>query len=306
MKTLLLVFLMASATFAESRNPFYTVEYEVKAASGLNTDILLVIDNSGSMDKYQQKLLASTDAFLNNLQNVNYKIAAISTDTTNLNKWPSNTISSNSATAHQEFKDLISSFGTNGSYDEKPLEAIVQFLSKSSGQPFLRPHSTFQIIIVTDEHAQGTLSIDDFNSKIGTLKPIVNTFTLINPGSTCGFFLPPHNTKLEDLTKATSGMLLDICSFANVSALSTKIVKDATQGTNNDLIFPIASHKFMQKVDVDSIEVFYGDQEIPKAHLHTGWVYDENQNSVLFGKDIKLSPQKLNTKLIISYKFLAN
>ena len=78
MKSWILIFslLLSANLFA---GPVVKIEFDViKNAKG--SDVLLVIDNSYSMQEHHDKLIKVTDIFIEEFKNVDYQLTAIDTD----------------------------------------------------------------------------------------------------------------------------------------------------------------------------------------------------------------------------------
>jgi hypothetical protein len=113
-----------------------------------------------------------------------------------------------------------------------------------------------------------------------------------------------RDNKLEEISRLTNGLLIELCSskeqLANKYALLAKnIVQRAIKRGHKAI--PLNKLELANKVDLDSIKVFYGTQIIPKGMAQTGWIFDEKNNTILFGSQIHLSNQPSGTKFTIQY-----
>lgn len=130
-------------------------------------DIIWVIDNSGSMDPYQQSLRANMNAFIHAFQHASYvtdwRIGVVSTDTdqqpfigfTELDR-----LDSQSQDPTALFNATIQRLGTRGSNTERPFEAVQKALTTYPG--FLRQDAKLFIIVLTDEDDQSQMSVAQF------------------------------------------------------------------------------------------------------------------------------------------------
>lgn len=118
-------------------------------AKGL-VDILIVIDDSGSMAEEQRELSTKMNALLSSLNGVNWQIGVITTSHTgacNMRKL----IRFNQADAASEFEAAIKA-GTGGDGNEQGFkQALVGLSCTFGGQSWIRADSTVAVLIVSDE-----------------------------------------------------------------------------------------------------------------------------------------------------------
>lgn len=133
-----------------------------------DVDILVVIDNSGSMTEEQQNLSTKMDALLASIKDANWQISIINTNTV-INGNPANDghndpategketclstmIKKGDANASQEFAKAIQA-GTNGSgYEQGIRQAVVGLrCPEKAAMPVVRAGSTLAVLIVSDE-----------------------------------------------------------------------------------------------------------------------------------------------------------
>ena len=122
--------------------------------TGGNLDVMVVIDNSGSMAGEQQNLASQADAFFDELTlgRLDYNIGIITTDEpwlhggaiTPANPDPRATFTANVVQ------------GANGNNVERPLDMIYETLLN---EPFRRPGAALAIIILTDEDDQSDVTL---------------------------------------------------------------------------------------------------------------------------------------------------
>ena len=117
-------------------------------------DILMVIDNSGSMEEAQENIAQGLPALLNYVAGSNWQIAITSTDRRECIR---RIITADTVDYEQVFAETIKGLGINGSSTE---EAILMtqrgLLGECQGKttPWLRDNASLAIIIVTDEDHQ--------------------------------------------------------------------------------------------------------------------------------------------------------
>lgn len=118
-------------------------------------DIIWVIDDSGSMEKYHEKISAQIKEFLTFFleKDVDFKMGIVSTSLETISNGEGLTRDDyrrNPTPFISNFQSLLN-FGTAGSGDEKGLLAIHNFL-ESNGNFFIRPNSQVITIVLSDEN----------------------------------------------------------------------------------------------------------------------------------------------------------
>lgn len=210
--------------------------FTVSSQTNDNVDILLVIDNSGSMANEQAKISAAFANFLNNLGALNYRIAITTTDVSSFGLQGSLTYFGGSSrtfidrTTPQalELLQYTVKTGTSGSGDEKGLSAIKMFTDKalavkstlSNENIFLRPDAVFATIVITDsdeaEYAGGYQSANaflaDFRAKLPNKTYIHHSSIVLPNDQLCRDSGEGYGVTYFDLSKATGGISASLCS----------------------------------------------------------------------------------------------
>jgi hypothetical protein len=210
-----------------------------QTAAGL-LDVLVVVDNSGSMSQEQSNLATRLSDLLSSVKDSNWQIGLISTD-------PSESkirtlIKKSDVNAEQAFKDAVNSFGVNGSGNERGvLQAVNGLKSVAPGATsgtWLRPNSVVALLIVSDEdncsdgndckNADGTLK--DFAKK-DYLIDYLNSIRVVGTNARAyGIFYVPGDLQCstglkqafiyKDLVNTTSGKFGSICDNSYGTTLS--------------------------------------------------------------------------------------
>jgi hypothetical protein len=299
MKTLviLLSFLIPFSLFA---GPIVSIDFDV-AQSQSQSDILFVIDNSGSMASHQNRLANLSGILLKELKSVNYQITAINTDI-NVNEIAP-IISPQVNDPIGSLKSLITRFGTNGSFEEMPFHNISTFMHSPEGALFLRKQTPLEIIILTDEEDQSPQSVEDMLLLFEGKKVTVSSLVPLSDSSCSNN--PRKNDKIENLTTQTSGILVDICSAKlhvkdDYSDIARQIASRATLGRTGGL--PVRYYRLHRLADPNSIKVTFGTQVIPRGLRDIGWTLNSRTKTIYFGRNIKLTQQPSGTKFSIKYR----
>ena len=296
MKLFLLTMLFSFST--QAFDPTVTLEYKVKEIK--RTNVLFVIDNSGSMNDYQQQVAGLSEVFLNELKDIHYKITAISTD-------PAETVEN--LVIYKKMKNpvanlqkLLTSFGTNGSATEIVFERAIAFTNREFGKTFLKGETPLEIIAVTDEAEQSLSDVDFFISSFKKNKMIFNG--IIAKKESCKY--AAETERFEQAAQKTGGDLISICQGTSQMSVDYENLarKIATRAAIVKKV-PVRIIVIKEKIDIDSIKVFYGTQEIKKGLVDRGWVFNVSKNTIEFGKKIELdSNQPAGTSFTVQYNIL--
>lgn len=218
-------------------------------------DILFVIDNSSSMREEQQKIAQRFDRFIEQLTNINWRIAITTTDNYYTNNWNNgglddfgqNQLFLTSAMNPQEAQNLFSRKvrRTESGWDtETGIYSVYRSIERTINPKkdfdkeiakFYRNDSALAVVIVSDEDESGSGFKNDGDGLLQLVKTkwndqkkfqfnsiIVNTSACLNgEGATMGI-------KYEELSKKTNGIVGDICAD-NYST----ILKDIGQGVSS-------------------------------------------------------------------------
>lgn len=184
--------------------------------TGRMIDLLLVVDNSGSMFDEQQRLADNAQNIINGLQTYSsdYQIAVITTDSARLR---GSIINVNTPDPVSELEMQVTA-GTRGYGIEMGIEKSVEALSDPSiagiGSPFLRQSARLVIVWISDE--------DDYSGMPG-LPDIVNTLWSLKAAPSdvvslaivgdvpLGCFYADPGYRYIDLSNMLGGSWMSIC-----------------------------------------------------------------------------------------------
>ena len=242
------------------------------------SDILFVIDNSGSMSRNQTSLANNFDSFINvfSSSGVDFQIGFITTDDPTL--VDGKIIDSTTADPITEVNDIIDTIGTHGSAYEKGLE--MSYLATdtggdaSPGSVFLRDTAKLVIIYVSDEPdwSSATYSPTNVAAQFRSLKTsdaMVVAHAVAgdypsgcNSGGTYATFGDGYYDVVNDL----GGSFMSICATDWGNQMDT-----LARESMASIVFHLSDSPIEEtiEVEVDGVPV-------------TAWTYDVSINSVIF------------------------
>lgn len=265
---------------------------EIQGASAV--DMLWVIDNSASMRKYQQDVVANTRVFMENFTQNNalaWKMGLISTD---IGDDPyvgfdgGIQLQSNTADPVGVFQDAVNRLGTDGDGIEKTLSPILKALQEHP--TFLRKGTVpLAVMIVTDAPEQSGIDfqaefLPQFRAALGPTSKFF-TYAVLNatdfgcPGEVGGdgpwrYAGDPFEAFVKS---AAIGKVFGLCNsdFGKLMAsIGGEIVEQVTHST----IY------LNQRPKPATIIVSYQGKPLPSGDKTVGgvWTYDFDMNAIVF------------------------
>lgn len=318
--------LFACSEYELSERELGDVFYQLDAGA---VDVLLVVDNSCSMQPYQEELANNFDAFLTYFieGDVDYQIGVTTTTMTEVSPYPEAgcyqadvdriptpgnlvddaIVNEETENASGLFSDLVS-VGTCGSGSEMGLEAALRVLENPNSE-LLREDAYLSVIFVSDEQDASPMPVNDYINamravKDETARQVYNASSLVvtdssscnadqlNSGATEG-------SRYVDVADQSSGVKVNICSdnFAD-------IVTDLSLASSrlNDIFFLTntpAVDTLLIEIDIDGESGIYNcdSEKYP-------WIYEEvevngEQEPIIRFERAKLPP--VNAKIAIQY-----
>lgn len=260
-------------------------EYTVEV--GRMIDLLIVVDNSGSMSDEQQRLADNALNIINGLQaySSDYQIAVITTDSSSL-RGP--IINRNSADPVLELESQVTA-GTSGYGLEKGIEKSVDALSNPSiagtGSAFLRQSARLVIVWISDEDDySGMPPLTDIVATLWSLKPapsdVVSLAIVGDIPRGCDYADPGF--RYIELTNMLGGNWISICD-ANWQTAFEQLTVSAGSST----AFPLTQTPIPSTISVHV-----------NGRLSYDWVYVVSYNSVTLNPGFR--PQ-LGSSIKIDY-----
>lgn len=263
-------------------------------------DVIFVIDNSGSMNIFQQELENQVGLFMNVFvtSGADYHLSVITTDEAALLeydgvKW----IDSSYLTPTAWLQTVIGGIGTRGSGTERGIEMAKNALEgdASPGRGFLRESAALIIIYVSDEsdHSAGGWNFyTGFFDNIKSSQHLMKHFAVIGDYPTGCVAITAYGSRniglgegYYDMTQRYNGDWYSICA------------PDWGQQIQN-LANTVVTRKIFDLDEPDPIEttltVAVNGQQV------TNWTYDNSTNAVIFDEDsIPLSNQTVTIEYAV-------
>jgi len=162
-------------------NPELASEGFLQTPQSTAVDILMVVDNSPSMDAVQSKVSVGFNSLISALSTVDWQIGFTTTDIAqyngnlaNLVGTTSKILSRDTTNAAQIFHDTLIAFGTAGSGDERGIYAANNTitLGKTANAAFFRQNAALAIVFISDEDERSTGGQNLIHNGNGSTGPI--------------------------------------------------------------------------------------------------------------------------------------
>jgi hypothetical protein len=236
--------------------PTYETRFLQSNANLPLVDILIVIDNSGSMTEEQAKLAERMKPLLSRLSNTDWRIQVITTDTPCPTR-PYLPLDRDSPDVEKNFVNAIK-VGVNGSATEQGLLMAFHHLSgtkygncQPQPQSWLRPKAKLAMFFLSDEDEQSQKRAADLikllEEKEYTPGKDAKAYGIIwHPDKPCSSAVQ-KGTHYAKLIEDTKGLWGDICASDY-----TKILSDISLDISNFFFtdIPLAGHPVMSSVQV--------------------------------------------------------
>ena len=141
-----LCLLISTAGFTSQKD--VAVEWRFLPEKSKGVDILLLVDNSGSMQSMQKQIAKAAEKISSGLRNTDFRLALLTTEPSETSK---KILDSRSSNVASDLSRAVTELGTNGSATEKHLGSLVTYISGEEYAHFKRNGTSLEIILVTDE-----------------------------------------------------------------------------------------------------------------------------------------------------------
>ena len=241
-------------------------------------DIIWIIDNSGSMNPYQNMLGLNMGVFMSMFMNYSpdFRMAFITTDDPLFQNGI--VIDNNSRDPITEAVDIIDNIGIHGSGWEKGIEMFLECLEFGECGNMMRRNATLVAIFMSDEPDNSGLSMHSVYPRIDALRPL-GTFVPYGiigdvPGGCSNSNHPlwaQPGLGYWDLVNNYGSQWWSICDNDWGNQL-----EELAQNISVQTVFELDS----EDPHVDTIRVWINGQT-----QTAGWVYDPTLNAVVFEFD---------------------
>lgn len=278
--------------FVYKDNPTYGVSKNYKlletsvALKSPKVDILWVIDNSGSMDPYQQAVIKNTNSFMNNFTkgSIDWKMGLISTsdyEDPYVGFTALDILDKSTANPVGVFQKAVGRLGTWGDVVEKFFDPTLKALKNYS---FLRSDAFLAMIVISDEPEQSNISASTFYSELSKLKDpskmllygIFATYDI--PGIQCSGGFAYNTSEYNKIMQTMNGTLFDLCGPDFGTTLSSL-------GQNLAQKIAVLSSRIVleDRPLFGTISLTYKGQVLPPGPSEQGgvWTYDPIYNVIV-------------------------
>lgn len=287
------IFLLGSIFACEKKADFLyqfpqttTVEREHKLKEFQGTrdlDILWVIDNSYSMEQFQNDVIQNTDQFIDGLtasSPLHWRAGMISTDESDdpyVGLAAGDLLDYASVNAADRFKSAVRRLGLYGDTVEKTFDPVIKALRNNP--QFLRPGAFLAIILVSDAPEQSRMSAQTFMTSLqgitGDLKRVL-FYGFVAPRQWCTWTGDTpwdwSGSPFEELLTKVSGSAYKLCDPQFGKNLTTL-------GNNLSKSVSVPRIYLDQRPIVATLKVLYKGQEIPSG-TKGFWTYNFALNAI--------------------------
>jgi len=260
-----------------------------------SADILVVLDDSGSMASHQQKLASGVSSLANELQ-VSFASAHVGVTTTSVcnNQYAECKNGKMVGSPHHVLQPSSPNFvqqlmantlvGTNGSADEMPFAAAIAALSspmlENDNAGFLRPSAHLAVVFVTDAEDQSPQTPEELISFLektkGTGNFSLSAFVVNSLDCPTDSYATPE--KIKKAVALANGHVYDICN-ADYAVSLKDIASELSQFLDHSVQLPYLPV-------LSSITVKYGNVQLAVGDIHHGWTYNSKDNTIVLGDEI--------------------
>ena len=286
------------------------------------TDVLFVMDNSGSMSPHQELLSKHIEVIVDQALKTKNDFHIGVTSTSDQTVFPYSkgilghllgdikVLTTHTPDLQTQLRNnlLLGAEGSGTEFLFSPIvSALTEPLISTLNKGFYRSEADLAIVFVTDTEDQSQLSsieVSEFlfglkkrPSKI-ILQAIMVTIEDIEQQSCKGENLAP--IKVTELIDFYNGDIFSLCSenyVENLSSIGSKIFPEPKGDYAPGIV--IDELAFEQKPDPNTIQVRFGNQTLVSG---PDWNYDAGQNKIIFSKNIQWQPQEPGTLIEVQFQ----
>lgn len=308
--------------------PQVKLKFDVQSTkmTGGKLDLLFVVDDSGSMQQFQNQLQTATQKFATAFNSLQSDVHAAVTTTSAEGKgaycqpqsicdgkFKDGYISNRSV---QKFSSELASrlvVGTNGAATEKVFEPILLALEAPLRNPenagFLRDDAQLVIVFVTDAEDQSDLLATDFVTRVAALKG-----GDLNRVAFIGAFIPTGSktsqsctrdqgepTRIEEALRSLRGTSIELCTATMGEEVARAVLAFDLPGTT-PVPVEIRDFKLPVQPKLSTLKVTFGSESLTGGDVLGGWSYRSNTGNLLVGEKFDYKSQPEGTKLEIEFE----
>jgi hypothetical protein len=291
------VFTLAPISQEQTFNPLFNSK----------VDILMIVDNSGSMEQHQSELASSAQNLVHRLVDLgfDFQIGVTSTDnSTSGHKGrfvgePSIiTLATGQPAAKLHERILL---GSDGSSVEEGLEAARLAVTNTANYGFLRDDALLLVVVLSNEEDASPKAVEEYEKFFSALKPPL-------PGREHGWmlnFIGVTGKRDEDCKtfgnyKSIGTRYIELANFSggNTSTICTADLSAAVNGVEKALLTVLTEIVLNRDPNPETLHVYFNNILVPND-LTNGWTYNAAKNSILFhGTYVP----KVKTKIDITFE----
>lgn len=308
------IFSMSSFAFSEKNilsiqkvSGKVKLEIDVMSASNSLVDLLFVVDDSGSMNEYQNILSKNADILTKRLTQYGADVnAAVITTTTNFDNAGQFVGGRYTKSNDPNFELELSQFlkpGVNGNGIEMHFDSIKAALSEpllsGSNKGFMRENAKIGIIFLSDAEDQSEMTVNELTQFLMSTKQskdnvfVSGAIVPTQSPSSCPSDDPSLKpVKIEGLISNFNGKTVNLCD-PNFGENLSLLVEPIEKEINHNIKLPYAAK-------METIKVSQGDKVFLGGDVNNGWVYDSATQTLQLGKDI-IFTGPVSNKLIVEF-----
>jgi hypothetical protein len=294
---------------AVHHNGTYILKVESTSEFIPEVDVLWIIDNSGSMNPHQQRVIANTQVFMQNFTSqtrLKWKMGLISTsqfEPPYLGFAAGDELDYKTVNPVLKFQTAVGRLGTQGDDAERVYTPILSHLK--ANPTFLNPKAYLALVIVTDEEEQSTepplnlpMSGQKFITELAKLKngdkDKIVSFGVFQTAEKCGSGFLYATSRYRGLIQGTNGKTYSLCDpqFGQVlSNMGADLIKTLTT------MHPIIT--LDQRPIPWTIKVTYKGRELKFGFKEDGgeWIYDPISNTIRITDLTVIDPKEPDVKI---------
>ena len=270
-------------------------------------DVVLVVDNSGSMSSIQESVKKNAKLFFEQFSKeayVDWKVGVISTDKTEepylgfKKSFDSSLVDIEDSSSFDrviaEFQSAINDLGTSGSVTELTFYSLKRMLDRFNSSPtntFQRGNSHLVVIMISDEEEQSAQREGDRYEAINFLNTMTN---YVDSSKKLRFYGAIKHKDLKDCQSFGSGPSWKGSEFEKIITASEGFVVSAcVENFGNELakigkdittLIGLPSLLLRRRPKVETLQVFYEEKLLRAGPKEEGglWFYEEISNTIIF------------------------